>query len=347
MILVTGATGYIGRRLVRLLCGQYSASEIMCLVRSKIDSEKERTGRSILHELKVGMIEGDLLDRDSLKNLPQSPEVLLHLASCTDTSAKDHSVNDVGTKNLMEAVGPIPKNGHVVFTSSIAVNDGRPDYSKPMSENEKVSLKPKHIYGRRKLLAEQYLIEQAAKQSFALSVIRVCGVYGLDAIEKGLYMSLRRLVLSKSLLARLDWPGRISSIYVDDMAWFIQEVSQRRPVSGRHELYIPSVEALTVPQMCAAYALAFGVDYRPVKMPVFVWRMLEWIMGFQQVWEKILPHKIYNTVWQVNILVRQGYWNESIKLAQLAKNRRLTHFDEFSKMAAAEHAGKEKHELYQ
>ncbi|MBL8012255.1 MAG: NAD-dependent epimerase/dehydratase family protein [Candidatus Omnitrophica bacterium] len=332
MILVTGATGYIGRRLIRLLCAEYPASQIVCLVRPQTDSDKERSGRGILQELKVGIVQGDLLNISSLKGLPQSPKLLFHLASCTDTSVKDHSVNDVGTRNLLQAVGPMSRTAHMVFTSSIAVNDGRADCSRPMVENDRVVLKPRHVYGRRKLLAEEFLMEQAAKQSFSLSVIRVCGVYGYDAIEKGLYMSLRRLVLNNSWLARLDWPGRISSMYVEDVSWFIHRVSQCPPPSGRHELYIPSAEALTVGQMCASYATALGQDYQTLKVPALVWQMMGWILRRHHVWEKILPHKFYNMIWQANILVSQGYWNESVKLEQLAGDRNLTRFEEFCRM---------------
>lgn len=336
MILFTGATGYIGRRLIGLLCGQYPSSQIVCLVRPQIDSDKERSGLAHLKELNVKIVEGDLLDKNSLRNLPRSPKLLFHLASCTDTSALDHSINDVGTKNLLEAIGPLPSDGHVVFTSSIAVNDGRPDYSRPMTEDEPGPLKPYHVYGRRKLMAERYLIQLAAQNGFSLSIIRVCGVFGIDAIRKGLYSSLCRMVLNKSLLTRFNWPGRISGIYVEDMAWFIDEVSKNPPAQGKHELYIPSVEAPTVEQMCAAYARAFGMENRPIKLPAFLWKCLEWITGRKRFWERILPHKLYNTVWQANILVGQGYWNESVKLARIARGRRLTGFEEFARMVAAQ-----------
>jgi len=53
-------------------------------------------------------------------------------------------------------------------------------------------------------------------------------------------------------------------------------------------------------------------------------------------WEKILPHKIYNAVWQSNILVGQGYWNESVKMTKVVGSRHLTSFEEFSRLVAAQ-----------
>lgn len=336
MILVTGATGFIGRRLVAQLIESYDRAEIVCLVHPECHSPKERSGRDNLTRLGLTVVEADLLTGRGLERLPKSPNLVFHLASCTDTSHPDHSINDVGTKNLLEAIGPLLKGMHFIFTSTIAVNDGRSDQSRPMTENVSSVGRPYHIYGRKKLETEQYLTQQAKQSGFALSIVRVCGVLGADAIEKGLYTSLRHLVLKKSILARFNWPGRISCMYVEDMAWFIQEVSKNPPAQGTHELYIPSVEAPTVAQMAEAYARAFGMDYRPIKVPGFLWKCLEWITGLKRFWEKILPHKLYNTVWQANILVGQGYWNESVKLAKIAGNRRLTGFAEFARMVAAQ-----------
>ncbi len=87
-------------------------------------------------------------------------------------------------------------------------------------------------------------------------------------------------------------------------------------------------------QMCASFAKAFGREYRPIRCPGFVWCILEWVTGRKRFWEAILPHKFYNTIWQANILVGQGYWNESVKLSGIARSRRLTTFDDFTRMMA-------------
>lgn len=334
MILVTGATGFIGRRLIVQLVECYGRAEIVCLVRPVCDSPKEQSGRENLERLGLAVVEADILTGEGMDRLPRTPRMVFHLASCTDTSCPDHSINDVGTKNLLEAIGPLAPGAHFIFTSSIAVNDGRRDQSRPMTENVSPVGRPFHIYGRKKLATEQYLISQAAKSGFALSIVRVCGVFGPDTIDKGLYTSLRKLVLSGSWLARLNWPGRVSCMYVEDMAWFICEVSKRPAARGCTQLYIPSVEAPTVGQMCASFAKAFGREYRPIRCPGFVWRILEWVTGRKRFWEAILPHKFYNTIWQANILVGQGYWNESVKLSGIARSRRLTTFDDFTRMMA-------------
>lgn len=162
------------------------------------------------------------------------------------------------------------------------------------------------IFTAEKNLTEQYLTRRAKEDGFSFSIVRVCGVFGMDAIEKGVYTSLQKLVLKKSCLCRLNWPGRISSIYVEDMAWFLHELINHKPGEGRAELYIPSVQAPAIWQMCEAYAKAYGIDRRGIVCPGWIWAALEWLTGRKRFWEKVLPHKIYNTVWQDNIMVGQG-----------------------------------------
>lgn len=107
MILMTGATGYIGRRLVRLLVEQCGSENVLCLVLPSDGTQKEMTGLENFRSLGLKTVEGDLLSAQTLGSLPKSPAVVFHLASCMDTSAADHSVNDIGTKNLLEAISPL------------------------------------------------------------------------------------------------------------------------------------------------------------------------------------------------------------------------------------------------
>jgi dolichol-phosphate mannosyltransferase len=347
-IIVTGATGFIGRRLVDELVKYYDRNEIVCLVRpqTQADSHKEKSGREKLRRLGLSICEGDLLTGQGLQGLPRSPRLVFHLASITDTAAQDHSINDVGTKNLFEAIGPLNKDAHVIFTSSIAVNDGPRSGSKPpLTESSPTPKRPYHIYGRKKLRAEHYLTSQSQLMGFGLSIIRVCGVFGVDSIESGLYRSLKELMLEESSLVRLNWPGRISSMYVEDIAYFIAQVSRHKPAGQDPALYMPCTEAPTVAQMCQAYHEAYGIAYEPIRLPRFVWKIFEVISGEKRVWEKILPGVLFNRVWQLNILVGQAYWNESQTMDKILTLRRLTTFKEFCHQLSQQDKERSLHEI--
>lgn len=66
-ILLTGATGYIGKRLLPVLVDQ--GHDVVCCVR---DKKKFNPGDSVRHKIEI--VELDLTDRASLKSIPSDVE---------------------------------------------------------------------------------------------------------------------------------------------------------------------------------------------------------------------------------------------------------------------------------
>lgn len=314
MILVTGATGFIGRELIRQLVKQADKANILCLVYNKSDNELERSGRKNLDDLGVKYIPGDFVSGQGLENIPKSPEMVFHMASKTITAEKNHSINDIGTKNLIEAIKPIKPGMHFIFTSTICVNDRRPDYNKPITETETPPEKPANEYGRTKLLAENYLKKCGAEMNFSLSIIRVCAVYGEGARKNGLFDSIEKMVVRKNLLSRLNWPGKISIINVKDMAKFLIHVSSAPPGTTSPEIYIPSIEALTMAEMSNSLHTVYGITYSPTNLPSFFWNICRFFARKKHLVEHFLPHSLYDKYWQACILVNNEFWNHSEKI---------------------------------
>ena len=69
--LVTGASGFIGKHLVRTLVEQ--GRDVRCLVRETSDTQ-------YLDDLGVELFYGDLLDRNSLKDIAKNVNIVYHLA---------------------------------------------------------------------------------------------------------------------------------------------------------------------------------------------------------------------------------------------------------------------------
>ena len=328
MILVTGATGFIGRRLVGQLARLKGKEEIICLVHEKSDSELEKTGRDIIKKHGISSIPVDLLTKSGLENAPKFPRVIFHLAAITDTAVKDHSINNIGTKNLLEAIGPLNKDTHFVYTSSIAINDNRKDYSVPVDESTPVPEHPCNEYGRKKLLTEQYLIQKSKEQGFSLSIVRISCVYGEGSKKDGLFDGTKKMVLKGSILTRINWPGKMSLINVDDMASFLIQVSQRKPNSGNYEIYIPSIEVLTLAEMSKIVHEAYGLKYKSINFPSWFWNFCSFFAKRKYIFE-ILPHKLYNKFWQACILVNNEYWNNSKKINKFFTARKPTKFKDY------------------
>lgn len=71
-ILVTGATGYIGKRIIPLLIEQ--GHTVICAVRGKLRTEKR-----YIEEANVQVIEVDFLNKETLKNIPQDIDAAYYL----------------------------------------------------------------------------------------------------------------------------------------------------------------------------------------------------------------------------------------------------------------------------
>jgi nucleoside-diphosphate-sugar epimerase len=114
--LVTGATGFIGGRLVRQL--RQEGHQVTALVRDPAQA-------AALADLGVTLARGDVTDRESMRTPMQGVDGLFHLAGWYRIGARDKTegrrVNVLGTRNaleLMQELG-IPKG---VYTSTLAVN---------------------------------------------------------------------------------------------------------------------------------------------------------------------------------------------------------------------------------
>ncbi len=69
--LVTGASGFIGKHLVRTLVEQ--GRDVRCLVR-------ETSNTQYLDDLGVELFYGDLIDKYSLKDIAKNVNIVYHLA---------------------------------------------------------------------------------------------------------------------------------------------------------------------------------------------------------------------------------------------------------------------------
>jgi NAD(P)-dependent dehydrogenase (short-subunit alcohol dehydrogenase family) len=126
---VTGATGFIGKRLVKALLAR-KGSSVHFLVRdaSKADALYEYWGLSGSAKARAVPVVGDLTAKklgvaaDTIKALKGQVDAVYHLAAVYDLSADEESqvqVNIEGTRNLVEFAKAVDA-GHLHHVSSIA-----------------------------------------------------------------------------------------------------------------------------------------------------------------------------------------------------------------------------------
>jgi uncharacterized protein YbjT (DUF2867 family) len=81
-ILVTGATGYIGKRLIPFLINE--GHHVVCCVRDRLRADK-----SYLEEELIDIVEVDFLKPETLKNIPKDIDVAYYLIHSMSNSSKD------------------------------------------------------------------------------------------------------------------------------------------------------------------------------------------------------------------------------------------------------------------
>ena len=115
MILVTGATGFVGRRVVEALIS--GGNSVRALVRSE-------AAASVLPRDGVESVHGDVLDPESLRAACQGVEAVLHLSAVIreKRSQTFQGVNYRGTKNVVDAAEAAGVE-RLVYASTIGATD--------------------------------------------------------------------------------------------------------------------------------------------------------------------------------------------------------------------------------
>ena len=246
--LVTGAGGFLGRALVRLLVEQ--GHGVRALVRER--------GPAALRGLDVEEVRGDVVEAASLDPAVAGCDVVFHLAGVRRASRREQflSVNAGGTRNLVDACLKLPTPpSRFVLAGSLTASG-----PSAVGRREEDPLHPVEWYGESKAEAERIAFAHPGR--LPASVARPPRITGPGDRENAF---LFRLVAGRVLLGLSGPPRPLSFVDVDDCARGMLLLAERSEAVG--EAFFFAHESRTdLEGLQREIARALGVD--PVRIPL-------------------------------------------------------------------------------
>jgi len=237
MILVTGATGFVGGHVVAAL--RRADKQVRCLVRDlRTAAKPELAG--------CALVEGDMTDRASLRSAVEGADCVVHLVAIRQGKAERFErIMSQGTRDLLAAAQEAGVR-RVVHMSALGVDERTKD------------LVP---YYRAK-----WEMEEALKgSSLPFVIFRPSFVFAADG---GILPTFRRLAkLAPVTPIAGSGEQRLQPIWVDDVgAYFVRAVDDEAATGGTFELGGPDVVSWN--ELWARLKEAIGVRRPSIHVPM-------------------------------------------------------------------------------
>jgi len=174
-VAVTGATGDIGRPLLRALDRSRDVGRVVAMARRPYDPVADGLR-------KVTFRQGDVTNRADVDALVAGADAVVHLAFVIVAgSDASEQVNLAGSRNVFQAAveAGVPR---LVYASSVAAYGFHEDNPSPLTEDVPTRGTERHPYSHHKAEVEALLREQTAGQAIDTYVVRPCIVAGPDAL---------------------------------------------------------------------------------------------------------------------------------------------------------------------
>jgi nucleoside-diphosphate-sugar epimerase len=293
--------------LVRAWTERYGAQAVVCLVPAQGTPAETATRAAFEHE-GILCIEGDLRQCPVADDLAGPFDVLFHLAAATDTSWPEERlapINVQGTRNLLGSLHGQMRGRRVLFTSTSAAVDRASRPRGPLTETS--PCRPRTPYGRTKLAGELLLKEWCAAEAAEFTIARLTTLYG-PGVRTGLVPVLAEGIAAGRLSARLNWPGRVSLLFVEDAVQTLLFLAEC-PQAGNEVFFLSSGEALRVGDIVRKIACRLEPPGKPRRLPAWLWwlvRRAAWLPGLR----RLVP-------WRLLHILDDGLWCDSGKVRNL------------------------------
>ena len=260
-VLVTGATGFTGRCLLRKLC----EADLRVSAIARTTSRRED-----LADLPVEWIEGQVYDPDVIGQATGGVNYIFHVAACFREAGVDDDeyrrVHVDSTQQLASAAVQQPDFRRFVHISTVGVHG---HIAHPPAD-ETAPWHPGDIYQRTKAEAEKWLHEFAREQNLPYTVIRPAAIYG-----PGDRRLLKVFRMARAPVFIMLGRGKClyHLIHVDDLTAAILRAAWHPNAAG--EAFIcGDPAAIGLEQMGRIIAGELDRPFRPLRLPAWPFFLL-------------------------------------------------------------------------
>ncbi len=221
-ILVTGSTGYIGKRLIPILIDE--GHDVICAVR-----DKYRVDKTYLDDAHITIVEADFLKSETLQNIPKDIDVAYYLIHSMSNTSKDFEELEAKCASNFKAYFETTEVKQVIYLSGIT-ND---------------AFLSKHLQSRKNV---EELLES---EHYALTIFKAGIIVGSGSSS---FEIIRDLVEKLPVMVAPKWLNtKTQPLAVRDVLSFLSRAK------GKEELYNKSFdifgpEVLTYKQMLLQFA---------------------------------------------------------------------------------------------
>ena len=288
-VLLTGATGYIGKRLLPVLVK--AGHQVVCCVR---DAKRFNPPENLTADIDV--ITVDLLDQESLKNIPNDIDAAYYLVHSMSNS-KDYEVLEKQSAiNFREAIN-VTQVQHVLYLSGITNQDGL----------------SKHLESRKNVEIE------LGKGRFNLTTLRAGIIIGSGSSS---FEIIRDLVEKLPVMVTPKWLYTKSQpIAVKDV---IQYLSKSLLVKETYnqDFDIGGEEVLSYKEMLLQFAKLRGLKRKIFILPVMTPRLSSYWLYFVTRVSYKLAIALVNSM-KVEVICRKNELNQLLGIKTISYTEAL------------------------
>ncbi|NOG43753.1 MAG: NAD(P)-dependent oxidoreductase [Calditrichaeota bacterium] len=298
IIVVTGASGFIGRHFVNNFCNEFY---MYCIGR-----RSQRAAAVTEHE-NICWIRQDIAEEAGVKKIFSKiaknggADFVLHLAGYYDFDNEEHPeferTNINGTKYILDNTGQLNIK-RFIYTSSLTVSE----FTKPGTIlNEKSPADATFPYAISKRICEEMILEYS--YLFPSSIIRLAAIFS-DWCEYGpLYMFLTGW-FSNSWKARIlagKGESAVPYLHVSDVNRFINLLIKQSTLLPDYQIYVVSPDGCSTHK--ELYSLAMRYNFTNQAKPFFIPKGLAAIVVLiKDVFGKLIGKRPFERPWMIKYI---------------------------------------------